>query len=153
MKKIILALLVCSVVGVSTGFAAPINNLDKGQTAVGFVRGDIYAEHKLTDNFTIGLQDDDIYGQFSLKGNYRAIVGSRDYHGSHIYGGLAVITSLAPALDGYASVVASSSFVEAQVGANYNVARNVDLNANYSSFRPDEGRNKNRFGLGATFKF
>ncbi|WP_144352928.1 hypothetical protein [Sporomusa termitida] len=142
------------VTSAGTVFAAPINNLDKGQTAVGFVRDDFYIEHKLTNEITVGLQDDDIYGQFNLKGNFRAIIGSRDYDSdSHLYGGVAATTSLAPAVDGYASVIAGGSFAEFQVGANYSLTHNVDLNVNYCSFRPDEGSNKSKFGVGATFKF
>ncbi|HWR07640.1 hypothetical protein [Sporomusa sp.] len=154
MKKIIFAVMLLIVTSVGIVFAAPINNLDRGQTAVGFVRDDFYVEHKLTNALTVGLQDDDIYGQFNLRGNYRAIIGSRDYDSdSHFYGGVAVTTALAPALDGYASVIAGSSFAEFQVGANYSLTHNFDLNVNYCSFRPDEGRNKNRVGIGATLKF
>ncbi|SDL87386.1 hypothetical protein SAMN04488502_1011056 [Dendrosporobacter quercicolus] len=34
-----------------------VNNLDRGRTAVGFVDDDFYAEHKLTNNLTLGLQE------------------------------------------------------------------------------------------------
>ena len=53
MKKIMFALFGSLRCGVGTGFAAPINNLAKGQTAIGFVSDDFYAEHKLTDNLYI----------------------------------------------------------------------------------------------------
>jgi hypothetical protein len=153
MKKIIFALLVLFVTGVGTGFAAPINSLDKGQTAVGIVDDDFYAEHKLTDVVTLGFQEHDIYGQYNFNGNFRAIAGNRNYHGSNFYIGAAVNTALAPALDGYVSLIAGSDFTEAQVGVNYNLTENVDINVNYRTFRPDEGRDRNRTGIGATFKF
>lgn len=153
MKKILFALLIVFVTGMGTGFAAPINNLNQGQTAIGIVRDDLYIEHKLTDTLTLGLQEDDIYGQYHFTSNFRAIVGSRDYNGSEFYAGAAVNTALAPNLDGYASLVFGSGFKEMQVGANYNLTSNVDLNINYRSFRPDEGSNSNRTGIGATFKF
>jgi hypothetical protein len=142
LKKIMFALLVLFMAGVGTGFAAPINNLGNGQTAIGFVSDDFYAEHKFTDNFTLGLQKNDIYGQVNLNGNLRAIVGSRDYNynGSKLYVGAAVNTSLAPAWDGYASLIAGSGFKEMQVGVNYNLTNNVDVNIN-------------RTGIGATLKF
>ena len=153
MKKIMFALLVLFVTGVGTGFAAPINNLDNGQTAIGFVNDNFYVEHKFTNNFTLGFQNDDIYGQYNLNSNFRAIVGSRDYFGSKLYVGAAVNTSLAPALDGYASLIAGNSFKELQVGVNYHLTHNVDVNVNYRSFIPDEGSNSNRTGIGATYKF
>lgn len=104
--------------------------------------------------FTLGLQKHDVYGQVNLNDNLRAIVGSRDYHSnSELYVGAAVNTSLAPSLEGYASLVGSSDFKELQVGANYSLTHNVDLNLNYRSFMPDSGNDNNRTAVGATLKF
>jgi hypothetical protein len=154
MKKIILTIAAFFAFGVGTGLAAPINNLANGQTAVGYLHDSFYLEHKLTDNLTLGIQEDDIYGQLNITHNIRAIVGSRDYNSnSSVYIGAAVNTSLAPNVDGYASLVGSSDFREVQVGANVNVAPNVDINIDYRSFMPDHGRDTNRFGVGATLKF
>lgn len=154
MKKIILTLAAFFAFGVGTGFAAPINNLTNGQTAVGYLHDSFYIEHKLTDGLTLGLQKHDIYGQFNITHNIRAIVGSRDYNSdSSIYVGGAYNTSLAPNVDGYASLVGSSDFAEVQVGANINVAPNVDINVDYRVFMPDHGSNTNRIGVGATLKF
>ena len=152
MKKMIFALLLLFVTGIGTGFAAPINNLDRGRTAVGFVDDDFYAEHKLTNNLTLGLQEHDFYGQYNFMG-FRAILGNRDDHGSNLYVGAAANMGLAPALDGYVSMIAGSDFTEMQVGVNYNLVENVDINVNYLTFRPDEVRDQNRTGIGVTFKF
>ncbi|MPM81557.1 hypothetical protein SDC9_128611 [bioreactor metagenome] len=169
MKKIIIGLAALLSANLATGFAAPINDLHQGQTAVGVVMnsGDndsdtFYLEHKLSNNFTLGLQNsdfdyggdaDDIYGQFNLNNNLRAIVGNRDYgYDSKFYMGLAATTPLAPAWDGYASLIGNSDFKELQVGANYQLARNVDFNLNYRSNMPDQGSNNNGLGFGATLK-
>ncbi|GMA99844.1 hypothetical protein [Pelosinus sp. IPA-1] len=154
MKKIALTVASLLAFGISTGFAAPINNLSQGQTAVGVVDDSFYLEHKMSDNLTLGFQKNDIYGQVNVNNNIRAIIGSRDYNSnSKIYVGAAVTSPLAPSLDGYASLVGASGFKELQVGANYNLTNNLDLNVNYRSFMPDEGSNSNRTALGATFKF
>lgn len=154
MKKIVLTVVGILAFGVGTGFASPINNLSNGQTAIGVVDDSFYAEHKLSDNITLGFQKDDIYGQVNVGNNIRAIVGSRNYNSSsEVYVGAAVNTALAPSLDGYVSLVGASDFKELQVGANYNLTRNVDVNLNYRSFMPDYGENSNRTSLGATLKF
>ncbi len=154
MKKIVLTVVTLLSFGAATGFAAPINDLTKGETAVGFMHDSIYAENKIADNITVGFQKNDIYGQLNLNNNLRAIVGSRDYNnGSKMYIGAAVDAPLAPSLDGYASLIGANDFKELQVGANYNLTNNVDVNVNYQSFMPDQGSNSNRTGLGATLKF
>lgn len=164
MKKIVLSLVAALVLSVGTGFAAPINDLATGQTAVGLGSDTFYLEHKLTDNFTLGFQNvdrgdngtslDDIYGQFRLSDNLRAIIGSRNLDsGSKFYGGLAVNGPMAPEWDGYASFIAGNQFKELQVGANFHLAHNLDLNLNYHSFMPDAGRDTNGAGVGVTLKF
>lgn len=161
MKKTLLtitALLTLS----ANAFAAPVNDLSQGQTAVGAGSDVFYLEHKLTDSFTLGFQNvdrdgadmDDIYGQFRLNNNLRAIVGNRDFnYDSNIYAGLAVNGPLSPEAKGYASLIAGGDFKELQVGANFKLTHNVDLNLDYHSFMPDQGRNRNGVGVGATLKF
>ncbi len=154
MKKTILTVASILTLSVSTGFAAPINNLSQGQTAVGVLDDSGYIEHKVTNNVTIGLQKNDVYGQVGLNDNLRLIVGSRDNgYNSKMYVGAAVNTALAPSLEGYASFVAGDQYKEVQVGANYNLTKNLDLNLNYRSFMPDAGSDSNRTALGATLKF
>jgi len=153
MKKIILTMVSLLALTVGTAFATPINNLNQGQTAIGVQDHDLYIEHKLSNNFSLGFSENDIYGQIGLGNNIRGIVGSRDYYGSKIYVGLAVNTPLAPSLDGYASILGANDFKEAQVGVNYSMTHNFDINLNYRSFMPDQGSNSDRTSLGATFKF
>lgn len=153
MKKIALASALMLALGVGTGFAAPINNLGNGQTAIGVQDQSAYIEHKF-DTFTLGLQENDIYGQFDLNKNLRLIAGSKDYNSnSEFYGGVGVTAPLASNVDGYTSLVAGNGFKEAQIGANVNVAPNFDINVNYRSLMPDQGSNSNRTSLGATIKF
>lgn len=169
MKKLLLAVAVLLSANLATGFAAPINNLSQGETALGVVvhssdvdSDSFYIEHKLSNNFTLGLQNTDfdygdnatdVYGQLNLNNNLRAIVGNRDFESSNkFYLGMAVNAPLAPQWDGYASLIGGSNFKEFQVGANYNLARNVDFNLNYRSIMPDHGSDNNGLGFGATFK-
>jgi hypothetical protein len=157
LKKKLLAIVALFVFSVSTGFAAPINNLAQGQTAVG-VGGDLfYVEHKLNDTFTLGYQnidDDDLYGQLKIAPHLRGIIGTRDLSsGSDLYLGMAVNAPLAPEWGGYASLVAGSDFTELQLGANHRLIHNVDLNLNYRSFSPDIGKDKHDIDVGVTFKF
>lgn len=154
MKKVILTVVTLLSFGAATGFAAPINNLTKGETALGFMDDSIYVENKVADNLTVGFQKNDIYGQIALNNNIRAIVGNRDdNYGSKMYIGAAVNSPLAPSLDGYASLIGANGFKEMQIGANYNLTNNVDVNFNYRSFMPDQGSNSNRTAVGATLKF
>lgn len=160
MKRIVLTVAAFLVLCAGTAFAAPINDLGKGQTALGLGSDTFYLEHKLTNNFTLGFQDidwvnaDDIYGQFALSGNLRGIVGSRSFDGdSKLFLGAAVNGPMGPEWDGYASLIGGSSFTELQVGANFRLSHNLDLNLDYHSYMPDLGRNKNGVGVGATLKF
>ncbi|HWR44115.1 hypothetical protein [Sporomusa sp.] len=163
MKKTIIALSALLLVNSISAFAAPLNDLTTGQTAIGVDSDTFYLEHKLTNNFTLGYQDvdrgrygssDDIYGQFQMTNELRGIVGSRDFGSdSKMYLGLGLNGPLSPNAAGYASFIGSSNFKELQVGANFNLTRNVDLNVNYHSFMPDAGSNENGVGVGATFKF
>jgi hypothetical protein len=162
MKRIVLALLLVLACSVSIGFAAPLNNLAQSQTAIGVGTDVFYLEHKLADNFTLGFQNvdldgsnvNDLYGQFHLSNNLRAIIGSRDFDsGSKMYLGLGVSGPMAPEWEGYASLVAGSEFKELQVGANFALSHNFDLNLNYRSFMPDVGRDRNQAGMGVSYKF
>lgn len=171
MKKITWALAGLLALNVGTGFAAPINNLSTQETAVGITLHNsnpdsdtFYIEHKISPNFTLGYQSidwdgagdmDDIYGQVHLTDNLRALIGDRDFGGeSKFYLGLAVNGPIAPQWDGYVSAIAASNHKEFQVGANYQLTHNVDLNINYRSLRPDgDGDNINGLGIGATLKF
>lgn len=163
MKKTVLALAALFALQATAAFAAPVNDLSQGQTAAGLSTDTFYLEHKVSNSFTLGLQNvdwdnkgsmDDIYGQFKLSENLRGIVGSRDLDpGSKMYLGMAVDGQLSPEWKGYASLIAGSEFKEMQAGANYKVARNVDLNLSYHSYMPDAGRNRNGVDFGATLKF
>lgn len=163
MKKTAIALAAFVTLNIGTGFAAPVNDLSQGQTAVGAGTDTFYLEHKLSDNFTIGYENmdrnntgsmNDIYGQLNLNSNLRGIIGSRNFSSdSETYLGLAVNGALSPQADGYASLIGGSQFKELQIGTNYKLSHNTDLNINYHSFMPDEGRNKDGIGVGATLKF
>ena len=154
MKKTLLTSAVMIALSVSTAFAAPINNLNEDQTAIGVQDRAMYVEHKFGDTLTLGIQKDDLYGQFKLNNNLRVLAGSKDYNSdSEFYAGVGVTAPLASNLDGYATLVAGSGFKEMQVGTNINVAPNFDLNLNYRTLMPDQGSSSDRTSIGASFKF
>lgn len=154
MKKTILASTLMIALNVGNALAAPIDNLGNEQTAIGFQDERAYIEHKFGDTIIFGVQKDDVYGQFTAIPHIRILAGSRDYHDdSHFYGGLALTASLVPNVNGYASLTSGNDFKEMQVGANLNIAPNLDLNLNYRSLMPDHGNDDNQTTVGATFKF
>ncbi len=156
MKKTLLASALMIALSAGTAFGAPINNLDNGQSAIGIHDKDLYIEHKFTDKLTIGLQEHDLYGQYELGKHLRVLAGARDFHeDSEIYAGLGVIAPLSSKVDGYASVAASleSDSNVLQLGANFNVARNVDINLNYRSLMHHASDSNHQTTIGASFKF
>lgn len=164
MKKSLLALTALAVLSANSVFAAPVNDLSSGETAIGIGTTDYYVEHQVPDLFTIGYQNadrdyygdmDDIYGQFRVNENLRAIVGNRDlpYGSSNFYAGLAATAPLGERITGYLSFVTGGDFRETQLGTNIALASNIDLNVNYHAFNPDRGRNEDKFGVGAAVKF
>jgi len=164
MKKKLLILGAFIILSTGTSFAAPLNNLDNEQTAVGLSGDAFYIEHKFGDRFTLGYQSidrsyygdmKDVYGQYQFSNNLRGIIGNRDfdYGDSSTYLGLGLHGALAPQLNGSASFITGDEFKELQVGAGYQLASNVDLNVTYTNFMPDYGRDKDEVAVGATLKF
>lgn len=164
MKKGLLLAGAFVILSAGTSFAAPLNNLDNEQTAIGLSGDAFYIEHKLSDRFTLGYQSidrdyygdmKDLYGQYEFTGNLRGIIGNRDfdYRDSAVYLGLGLQGPLAPQLNGHASVIAGDKFNELQAGASYRLASNLDLNATYTNFMPDHGPDKDEIAIGATLKF
>lgn len=163
MKKIVCTLAALLTLTTATSLAAPVNDLEKGQTAAGIGSNTFYLEHKLADNFTLGLQNvnwdqrnnmDNVYGQLQLTNNLRGIIGSNDVNSNaKVYVGMAVNGPIAPEWEGYTSLIAGNEFKELQVGANFKITYNADINFNYHSYMPDAGDNKNGVGIGATLKF
>ncbi|WP_110955561.1 hypothetical protein [Anaerosinus massiliensis] len=163
MKKSIVTLAAILTLTTGAASAAPIHNLAGGETAIGVGTNESYIEHQVSDDFALGYQradrdeygdHDDIYGQFRLNNNLRAIVGHRDLnYDTNFYAGLAASVPLTPNMDGYASFVTGSDFKETQIGTNVSLISNVELNINYHSFSPDRGHNEDGFGVGATVRF
>jgi hypothetical protein len=163
LKKIVLTLAALLTFNTGIGFTTPVNDLEKGQTAAGIGSDTFYLEHKLADNFTLGLQNsnwehsgnlDNIYGQLQLTNNLRGIIGSNNFDSdAKVYVGMAVNGPITPEWEGYTSIIAGNQFKELQVGANFKIAYNAAINLNFHSFMPDAGDNKNGVGVGATLKF
>lgn len=164
MKKRLLILGAFVMMTATTSLAAPLNNLHNEQTAVGASGDTVYIEHKFGDRFTLGYQAidrdsygdmKDVYGQYQFSQNIRGIVGNRDFdeRDSAVYAGLGLQGELAPNLSGSAAYIAGDDFSEVQLGAGVQLAQNVDLNVTYTNFMPDQGKDKDKVAVGATFKF
>jgi hypothetical protein len=143
--------------------AAPINNLEKGVTTIGVISGSAngmyYLETQNTDKLTLGIQSldyresntaTDFYAQIKMDDTLRVIFGNRMIDSrSKAYLGGAVESQLNPDINGYASVIAGSGFQELQLGVNYKLTDNNDININFSSLSD----NKSSLGIGLSYKF
>lgn len=152
-------------------FAAPINELEQGQSALGMtVQGgdknqSYFWESKFGPNATIGFQVTDwsnsssmtdIYAQFEMNPEadnpLRLIVGTKTYDSSsRVYLGAAMSSPLSMETKGYASAVFGSGIQDLQFGANYSLSDSALLNLNYRILRYEGS--KNGIGLGVTCKF
>ena len=144
MKKVLLPLTLLLAFSVGTGFASPINNLTKDQTAVGILlhtdQNSYYIENKVTDTLTVGYEKikvknidmDDFHLQFDTNPNAKVLLGLRDLNSSsRAYAGLALTAQLNTDAMGYASLIGGNHFTELQVGVNYRLTEGYDLNLNY----------------------
>jgi len=162
LKKVICIVVALLVLSLGSVMASPLNDLWRGQTAIGVANDNIYIEHKIVERFTIGLQNIDVssndstidfYGQYHFTGNFRGIIGQRDFLDNSVYAGVGVTGKLDNKWNGHAYVIFSNEFTEAQVGAAYKLAYNLDGNVYFRSFMPDVGKDKNRLSVGLTYKF
>lgn len=161
MRKIICLAIALLVIHGGIAMAAPLNDLDKWQTAVGASNDSIYIENKLGDRMTFGLQnidmgrDDmfDFYGQYHFTNHFRGIVGHRDYDGGTVYLGVGATGEIDKDWRGHGYAIFSDEFTELQVGAAYRINRELDANVYYRVIMPDHGDDHDRVGIGLTFKF
>jgi len=178
MKTKILALITGSMLASSIGFAAPISDASPGQTTVGYNHyslshstdnDNFYLENALSDKFTVGIEQNnnsagnadwkttDVYAQYKVEPNIRLILGNRNYDygnvSNKVFYGVGVNTTLAPKLDGYASVITNSTTTEWQTGVNYALSNKVGVNVNYKSNKDKNDVTYNGLGVGVNYKF
>lgn len=150
-KKILLPIALLFTLSVGTVCAAPIKDLYLDQTAMGLSlntqHSGFYIENKITYTMTGGYEYaevgskkfSDLYSKFDLKGGVKGMGGMRDVGGNgglKMYGGLGLSIPLDYGWDGYISLVGNlKDFSELQVGANYVMFENVDLNINYRVYQ------------------
>ncbi|BBB92107.1 MAG TPA: hypothetical protein PKA28_05460 [Methylomusa anaerophila] len=171
MKNKILAVLAGAMLVSSVGFAAPITDVQEGQTSIGYnhynlnhdVTNDSFnLEHGISAKFILGierntadLETTDLYAQYKLDPNIRLIAGNRDFDngsGKFFYG-LGALTNLAPNLDGDLSVTASSNYTEWQAGVNYKLDGQTALHLGYKSYDQDGLPTFDGIGFGINHKF
>lgn len=161
MKKMICFAMVLFVLSLGTVMAAPLNDLEREQTAVGVSNDNLYIENKVGSRITIGLQSidlnhdssADLYGQYNFTKNFRGIIGHRDLSSGSTYLGVGVNGVLDNKWDGHAYIIFADEFTEAQAGATYNITNDLGANVYFRSFMPDVGKDKHRVGVGLTYKF
>ncbi len=179
MKKKVTAVMAATMLAASVGFAAPVNDLQQHETAIGYNHYNLesgsidmnndsfYLENALTDKLVLGIERNsysmsgplfdttDIYAQYKLDPTFRLIVGNRNYSDgpNKMFYGVGATTALAPRLDGYASVTASSIATDWQVGAAYKLTSQASLNLGYKSYKEDGLPRADGIGFGVNYTF
>lgn len=145
----------------TTGFTAPVSDLDNGNSAYGIMWGThsttYYAETKITDTLTLGLQStswkkadnvNELFGQFDGANGAKMILGTRNFDAkSRCYAGLAKSNPLPFEWTTYTSALIGDGFQELQLGAKYTLTDNADLDFNYDYYRYRGSRSSLNFGL------
>ncbi|EGO62141.1 hypothetical protein [Acetonema longum] len=155
-------------------FAAPVNNLEMGERAMGMLFGQdsdtYYFESKINETFTFGFQlvdynDNsdlrDFYGQFDVMGyggrrgdmGLKIILGSRTivHETSKKYVGAAITQELSPDWSSYTSFLAGRGLKELQAGFNFRLTEEYDLNFHYRYFEYQGSRDE--LSIGLSYKF
>lgn len=175
MKKKILTIVAGTMLAASTAFAAPITDLQEGQTTIGYnhynlshdVKDDsFYLENAISPKFVLGIERNslsgygdgdmtDVYVQYKLDHNFRLIAGNRDYsEGSDkFFYGIGANVNLAPKLDGYIQVTNSNIATEWQTGVNLNMDGQNSLHLGYKSYKQDYQSTIDGIGFGISHKF
>ncbi len=176
MKKKMITLLAGTMLVSSVSFAAPLTDLQKSETAIGYnhynldgsVKNDsFHLENAIANKVIVGLETNsysvgsadshstDIYAHYKLDPNIRLIVGNRDYSNgpNKMFYGVGVNGYLSPKVEGYAAVTTSSIATEWQTGVAYNLDKKTSLHLGYKSNNPDNSPTTNGIGFGASYKF
>lgn len=173
MKRKIFTLIAGTMLVASIGQAAPLTDLQNGETNIGYNHYDLnsgihsdgfYLEHALSDKFILGVDRNnyndsfysttDIYGQYKLDPNFRLIAGNKSYDSTNeFFYGIGATVNLAPKLDGYASVTTGNIATEMQVGVNYKLDNQTGLQVGYKSYKEDPLSTKDGIGFGINHKF
>ena len=179
MKKKIMTILAGTMLLANLSYAAPITDLNQGETKAGYnhynldvsglsVKDDsFYLEHGLSPKFNLGIERNgysftggdsdttDIYAHYKLDKKIRLIVGDRSYSSGpdKVFYGIGADVNLAPKLDGYASVTASSLATEWQTGVNYKLDKQASLHVGYKSYKEDNAPTMDGLGFGVNYQF
>ncbi|MCE5285429.1 MAG: hypothetical protein LLG02_06245 [Pelosinus sp.] len=177
MKKKLLALAIGTMLAASsTAFAAPLTNVEEGQTSIGYnhynlshdLKDDAFhIEHGLSSKFNIGVERNgysqnggdahstDVYVQYKLDPNVRLTLGNRDNSNTDsnkIFYGIGATVNLSSKVDGYAAVTTNSDETDWQAGINYNLDNKTALHLGYKSIKPDGGTTYDGIGFGVSTK-
>lgn len=176
MKRKIFALIAGTMLATSIGHAAPLTDLQQGETNIGYshynLSSDInldsfYLENAVSDKLILGVernnysnlyanqQTTDLYAQYKIDSNIRLIAGNRNYSGdfNKLFYGIGATANFTPKLDGYASVTTNSIATEWQTGVNYKLDNQTGLQLGYKSYKEDNSSAIDGIGFGINHKF
>ena len=178
MNKKVLAILAGTMLVSSVAVASPVTDLQEGQTDIGYdhynlnhsVKDDnFYIEHALSPKFTLGVEQNsysidshsvqkttDIALGYNLDKNVRLTVGSRNFdndYSNKVAYGIAAKVDIAPKMDLYAGVTATSVSTDWQTGLAYNMDGQTSLHFGYKSYKQDDSSTVDGVGFGINYKF
>lgn len=176
MKKQLFTLAIGTMLAASsTALAAPLTNIQEGQTSIGYNHYNLshelkdnafHIEYGLSDKFNIGVERNgysqnssdfhstDIAVQYKLEPNVRLMLGNRDYSGgnSKVFYGIGATANLSEKTDGYVSLNTNSQETQWQTGINYNMDGKTALHLSYKSQKFDGGSTYDGIGVGVSTK-
>ncbi|WP_094603242.1 hypothetical protein SPSIL_011860 [Sporomusa silvacetica DSM 10669] len=177
MNKKILTIIAATMLTASTAFAAPITDLQDGQTVVGYnyyyldsnkqKDHSFYLEHALAPKVVLGFEVNmlppdfpdgdtfDAYVQYKLDNHVRLIAGNRNYtEGTdRLFCGIGANVKLTRKLDGYLSATHSDFANEWQAGVQLNMDYQTSLHVGYKSYKQDNLSTIDGIGIGFSHKF
>jgi len=158
----------------SAALAAPVVDLDKGQSAIGYVYTPLdydikshnyFFQTALHDKFILGVEGlrlsnggsftmTDFYVQYKLDKNFRLVAGGRDFDGyeTKFVWGAAVKADLDKNAAFYAAYMHNPYWNEYQAGITYMFSKNAFLDLSYRRGE-FEGVKLDGFGGGLVFRF
>lgn len=180
MNKKIVTLIATTMLTANTAFAAPITDLQDGQSVVGYnyyyldhldpysqKDHSFYLENALTPKVVLGFEVNmlpasspdgdmfDAYVQYKLDKTLRLIAGNRNYtEGTdRLFYGIGANVKLTRKLDGYLSATHSDFANEWQAGVQYNMDYQTTLHVGYKSYKQDDLSTLKGVGIGFSHKF
>jgi opacity protein-like surface antigen len=169
-KIVLLASLAFLAAGAATVSAAPVTYVGAPGGNIGYEYNgakdgvhSVYMEIAPIPKVVLGAEfrdwndeghETDVYAKYRL-GHFYVGVGNRNYYDrdAKVYGLVEGMTNIAPRLDAYASLKASSEEKEYKAGVTYDLLPQIDLDVNYTYYDRDNTSNEDGVGVGINYRF